>query len=654
MDFAEITKRLDPEYGCLLAKKLSQIGNDESEMGFRNAGSSGEKKAAEFIRQQMERIGLQDVHFDSFEADAWEFRSCGISLNCSGGQQARYPLSAFAGTPGGSLTAEVVDAGSGTFEECQGLNLEGTIAFIRIDMSKDYWVGVPAYQLERMGARAVITVFEGEQFGGDPKALNSADCIARPTIPVLNISREQGKELAELLKKGTVTGSLCAQIRLDKEHGRSQNVVGMIPGICEEEHLALGAHYDGYFHAYQDDALGVGIIMAVAKAIIESGYRPMRTIVIIAHGAEEFGACDSHYDWCIGSWNEVARIRPPWLDKTGLFMNIDAVNPDSEEYLVQSSPELHDFIAGCLTSLESIIREKWPQGHKIGDVNGPWSDDYNYYLEGIPVLICGRGASRWRANHYHTQMDDCQLMDLTLFQKVAQIYLHLLLNYDALPLYPLNLKKLLESFEGTIDLPFIEKYGIDGKELLHWTESACEDGAGASLYYNAGGPEEDRRIAEYNRWLKVSNRLLVRGLRGLAFDDEVIFKHESSQNNLKILEAMEVCLKRNQGSMALETFKCLPGSSVIMEFEYEVYRYWCVEALDTELRNLYWGAGRVQKPPDLLQLYETLLEELKMGKGYEKSLEAIKLMKLSELEKLKKAIEEEAECLRHAADLISP
>jgi len=37
------------------------------------------------------------------------------------------------------------------------------------------------------------------------------------------------------------------------------------------------------------DCTGVSLMLGISKAIIESGYTPMKTIRIIAQGAEEWG-----------------------------------------------------------------------------------------------------------------------------------------------------------------------------------------------------------------------------------------------------------------------------------------------------------------------------------------------------------------------------
>lgn len=46
MKYYEICNNVNFEYGCRIAKELSLIGNDNSAEGFKNAGSTGEKKGS--------------------------------------------------------------------------------------------------------------------------------------------------------------------------------------------------------------------------------------------------------------------------------------------------------------------------------------------------------------------------------------------------------------------------------------------------------------------------------------------------------------------------------------------------------------------------------------------------------------------------------
>ena len=50
--------------------------------------------------------------------------------------------------------------------------------------------------------------------------------------------------------------------------GTSYNVVGKIKGKNSEQQIMVGAHYDMYFEGFQDDNIAVGIVLAIAKAML--------------------------------------------------------------------------------------------------------------------------------------------------------------------------------------------------------------------------------------------------------------------------------------------------------------------------------------------------------------------------------------------------
>lgn len=52
----------------------------------------------------------------------------------------------------------------------------------------------------------------------------------------------------------------------------------------------MGGHYDVHFQGFQDDNCAVGLVLAMANAMVKSGYQPENDIVFCLHGAEEWGS----------------------------------------------------------------------------------------------------------------------------------------------------------------------------------------------------------------------------------------------------------------------------------------------------------------------------------------------------------------------------
>ena len=73
---------------------------------------------------------------------------------------------------------------------------------------------------------------------------------------------------------------LIEKVRMATQGGTGYNVFGDLPGRVHDGSFVLfAAHHDAHFHAATDDISCVANDMAIAKAMVMSGYRPA------AHGA---------------------------------------------------------------------------------------------------------------------------------------------------------------------------------------------------------------------------------------------------------------------------------------------------------------------------------------------------------------------------------
>ena len=71
-DKLSIMPWINTEYSYKLAKRMEQFRSNPV-LGYRPAGSAAEFATGEMLFQEMERIGLKDVHKDAIRVDSWEF-----------------------------------------------------------------------------------------------------------------------------------------------------------------------------------------------------------------------------------------------------------------------------------------------------------------------------------------------------------------------------------------------------------------------------------------------------------------------------------------------------------------------------------------------------------------------------------------------------
>jgi Iap family predicted aminopeptidase len=297
-------QKVNTQYGYDVAMKLLSFRTNEK-LGFRPAGSNAEHEAADMLYDEMKKIGLKDVTKDEFKVDSWEYKSGSLEYQNPQGKTETLELGGYQTEfdyPKG-LKAELVYAGKGTKQDLQKLDVKGKIVLIDIDMRSEWWITFPAYQAHLKGAVAVICNPVGGYGMVNDDALNSQDICGPKDAPAFSMSRNSAKKIKDMLntQKGkALEVSLKAESKVERD-GKSYNIVGTILGKNQDELLIVGDHYDAYYDGFQDNAMAGGLTLGIAKALIESGYQPEKTIVFILHGAEEWGAIDTRYDWSTGA-----------------------------------------------------------------------------------------------------------------------------------------------------------------------------------------------------------------------------------------------------------------------------------------------------------------------------------------------------------------
>ena len=278
-----------------------------SALGGRNAGSDAEHATADYLAGVMAEIGLTDVEKTAASCDRWQFN--GASFTVDGKE---YPVYSYAtaSTPTEGITAELVYAGKGTMWDYQELDVTGKIVLIDIDQRADWWITYPMLEAEHQGAAAVLAANVGgfAQIADD--ALNSQDICGPANIPTLSISVAASRELQEKLAAGTVTATLVVDNQVEVDTGTTYNVTGVLKGKSSDRQILVGGHYDVHFWGFQDDNCAVGLVLSMAKALVDSGYQPENDIVFCLHGAEEWGSSYTKYDWTLGAWEMIYQVHP--------------------------------------------------------------------------------------------------------------------------------------------------------------------------------------------------------------------------------------------------------------------------------------------------------------------------------------------------------
>ena len=198
-----------------------------------------------------------------------------------------------------------------------------------------------------------------------------------------------------------------------------RNIIGIIEGTNTEEVVVLGAHYDhmgmsnGYiWNGADDNGSGTVGVMTLAKAIMETGIKPEKTIIVALWTAEEEGLLGSRY------W-----VKNPTLplENIKLYVNFDMISryvSDDEPNKVTmtyntSHPGFRDLtIANLKKHTIDLDVDYQPSPDPPGG-----TDHRSFVDAGIPIM-------RFKPGHreeYHTPVDELNTVDWDIMEKIIKI-----------------------------------------------------------------------------------------------------------------------------------------------------------------------------------------------------------------------------------------
>jgi hypothetical protein len=554
---AAVLGQVDLEYALEVARKVAGFGTYER--GFRPAGSEAARRCAEYLEQEMRRIGLPQVATEEYPLDGWEFAGARVVVE-DGPVFDAVAYGGAGGTDPDGLGGELVDCGLGTIADYRGLDVRGKIALIEMDLDALNWPGTALLEAAHHGAAGVIC-WPSNHYAMTPGALHTHDLQVHAPIPMLNVSRADGQQLRQYRRARLFS---TARV-LPGATGR--NIVGLLPGTERPDELVIiGDHYDAWFDGFMDDAVGVGAVMALARAAVASGYRPRRTLAFVLHDAEEFGQADSPWDWCTGAHAQVTRLHPEWAGRavgTIIFELCGFREAPTYDWYV--SPELAPLADEVLESLQT--NPYYPLGKRLYKLVSTWEDSFSYSAVGIPSAANLEIPEYVRAHYYHTQFDTEELLDIDKYAlHVAGLgLLALKLDQALVPPYDFaerarNLRNALpEKAPGRL-FDLVEELERAGNRLNQRR---------AGLPPEATGP------------LLAAAGVLNRGLTWIGGDglDETMYPHEQPIRDLAALKA---------GDLGAVT-----GMSWGQNVSYAVYRHQLFRHTEKPARTWQWASGRV-------------------------------------------------------------
>jgi Iap family predicted aminopeptidase len=518
-----IERAIDPQYLRFVVERLESFRSHP--LGFRVAGTPEERAAVAFVAEELRGLGLEVVE-EPVPVDAWRLRDAYVE---AGGR--RYECASFGGVPetgARGVSGELVVAGRAGRRELEGVDVRGRVVLVdwREEGLWPYHVGL---ELGLRGAAAlVVTSSEGGPYYQSPGALGTFDGLwHREGPPAVTIRKEDaarlraGEQVRVVLDAPLTRGAVAA------------NVVGVLGGRRDGAPSVVAGHHDGWFGGAFDDASGVAVTLALARACVEAGVRPRRPIAFVSHTAEEYGIADSRYDWCYGAWYQVVVEHPEWGRRSPFCLNVEG-SGSRERFTVDAPPELRGWVRRVLRRAagEGLL----PHGFGVETPN-TWTEIWTFLAAGVPGLNVSTFTSKYDRTEYHTQYDTSASVDFDYLARLTRICARFLLEADE------RIDELLDYEARARDL---RRHGVELDAVARLRGRAAFTAIGRGLYgldaqETAAYPHEqtardverlDEALAlvREGRWRAAAGRLARVGLNRLWADlSEEAFTRERAR-----------------------------------------------------------------------------------------------------------------------------
>jgi Iap family predicted aminopeptidase len=656
-DRENIINHLDTDYSYSIAESLTKFKTNK-DLGFRTAGSSAELAAGDMLYEEFKKLGLKNVRKDEFTVDAWEFKKAELTYTDEKNKKQKLVLNSYAAdfVTKGTETYELVYLNKGTRDDYENINVKGKIVMLDINQRDDWWINYPAMQAKLKGAKAIIAVNNGGYAEISDNALNVQDMCGPEDTPALGMSKADGEKLKALLSKNK---TLKIGLDVDSQVKRDQkayNIVGEIPGKDPDSLIILSSHYDGYFEAFQDNATAVALTMGIAKGILDSGYKPEKTIIIIAHAAEEWGTADTRYDWSVGAYNQVFKLRPDWAGKSFAMLNFE--QPGSEHVKTQEIRTVYEyktFIESIADRIKPSVAGVYEGGIKVTTPPRTWADDFSYSIAGIPTIRNDYVGASFMKTTYHTNYDTKATYNEKAFNYNHQLYAQIVYELDQKAVLPMDFSTRFTEFKNTLDKDLLLETGNEGKkllsnldEILKMSESLTKQLSDINnKYEKAVKDNNSTEIKKYKTKAEIINKQLLALYKycqdsfiRLTWEDDSIFPHEHAQNNINALSEAIALLEKGDAETAVnDQLSLVDNNWYALSFDKETYEYFTNQVLKQDKSRLNWGAGRIMGHEDLYDIIFSLQQKQKSGdKNTDNEINALKKILASQKELMKKTV----------------
>lgn len=398
---------------------LERLSDD---IGGRVTGSPQAKQAVQWAVEQMKQMGLQNVHTESWQLwQGWQRISADAEIIEPIHHRLMIDSMGWVGsTPQGGVDAQVVPVNLNRMQD-------------EIKHHSSEWAG-KVLLMEAIGPRPKDHLSTFTQFGDFLDKAYEAHAVAviggqggaKATgmhithtgilgfaksfqIPVVSMAAEDQAQLVRFLDRGKkVVIHINVQNHFSPGPVPAANVVGEIVGTEEPKQIiVVGGHLDSWDLAEgaTDDGSGVAVTLGAARAILQSGYKPKRTIRFVLFTGEEQGL--------LGSLAYVKEHKKEIQNHVAALILDEGQGP-VVDFQTGGRDDIDAALSGFAKTIHAFGDFTVNDHTEFGEDTGP------FILAGLPGINLHQDSPNYRYTH-HSVVDTVDHQDPAILDRNATI-----------------------------------------------------------------------------------------------------------------------------------------------------------------------------------------------------------------------------------------
>lgn len=627
------------------------------DLGFRWAGTSAEKAVAMRVLREFRAAGLVAVKLEKLPVDVFEFKHASVHAG-----DWHFTASSFGGTPPtgpDGITADVIYVGNGTKEAFDAAEaaygpVAGKLVLMDMDFGTAFWMSMPGAEAALRGARGVILTYgDGGYYWYADDALGSFDATYNyDWAPMVYISKTDGDKLRAAVQAANAAGTpypatmICdTDVTLADDGGYAYNVVGTLRGSSRRgEAVVVSAHMDCHFRAGLDDTGALVNMLAIARAMRQSGYRPVHDVIFLATAGEEFGYTDCYYDWLAGSWWAATREHPDWAGKVRAFIGMEVMALQGAVLRSHTSEELIPLLDTLAAENPGLV----PYGTRFTSPVYCWNDQWPFAAEGIPGFSFATTSPLY-SSLYHTQYEASDLIDYGYMAKVGKFIFRTQRALDT-GLLPYHMSARADSLAASVDGTELLEAGADPDTVTRLTADVDAFVDAAYAYDEAAAAGKVGPVRTANTTLLAAVTTIHDEFTALDCWDYTVYPHQQVLWDTQALNEAIAELQRDpvDPDAAAGPLWNVGQMYYGLMFSYEAFTQDQARH-DPGHRRINWG-GQGQLAPylDLVAQYEQIY-----AGAYDEALASLSEVRDSELELLNQRLAHMADVLEEVTPQIA-